>query len=106
MMLITSIIVKRVVAFTANKQLLIRIFSMKTKALLILSLLFFAGCSAVESTGEAVGSAGEGVGDAVSGVSEAVGDAGSAVGRGAGKVISGTGRAVESGARRTGQRGY
>lgn len=58
-------------------------------------ILLTSGCSAVQSTGDAVSSAGRGVGDAVSGI-----------GSGAETVISGTGDAISNGAKRTEQKGY
>jgi hypothetical protein len=64
------------------------------------------GCSAVESTGDAVSSVGRGAGSALSGAGEAVGDAASSVARGAGDIVEGTGEAVRRGAIRTERKGY
>lgn len=80
------------------------------RAILIIILfsvvLSFVGCSAVESTGEAVGGVGRSAGHAVAGVGEAVGDAGEAVGEGAGEAVGATGDAIKLGARRTESKGY
>lgn len=67
--------------------------------LIILFAILISGCSAVESTGDAVDSIGRGTGNAISGV-------GTAVGNGVGTVVSGTGDAISEGARKTSQRGY
>ena len=67
----------------------------KLVSIVVIAAACLTGCSAVESTGEAVGTAGH-----------AVGSAGSAVGRGAGDVITGTGSAIERGAERTEEKGY
>ena len=58
-----------------------------------------AGCSAVESTGDAVVAVGEGTGNAISGV-------GSAIGSGVNTIVSGTGEAITDGARKTNRKGY